>query len=456
MTQVSQDKYLSVKALTQYIKRKFDVDPYMQRVYVVGEISSYRKRANSHQYFSLKDNDAKINVTLFKSQLSKLDFELEEGMRVFATGKITVYEPDGRYQLVIDSLQPDGVGALYQALSQRIEKFRQQGLFEKLQRPLVRFPKKIAVVTSPSGAVIQDILTTIQRRYPIVKLVVFPTRVQGKEAVGEIIDAFDRVYQQAEEFDTIILARGGGSIEDLWCFNDETLALKILESPIPIISSIGHETDTTLSDLVADLRAATPTAAAEMAVPVLQDLLLNLSKQRERLYHAVQGQLNHKKNRLSRVKTSYILQQPDRLYQTYSQHLDHLNQRLIQQIGQRVKQENYTLGNLNQRLLRQHPGQAIQKAKQDLTYLRQGLVHHMNSYMTKQQTVFSQTMVKLDGLSPLKILSRGYAFVESEGKVVQSVEQVKQGQVISVRMADGQMTSQVMDIIKEENQNGSK
>ena len=284
-------EYLTVQALTKYIKRKFDVDPHLQRVFVVGEVSNFRLRPNSHQYFSLKDEGARISAVMYRSAFQRVKFNIEEGMKVFVTGKITLYEPSGAYQIVIDSIQPDGIGALYQQLEQLKEKFNKAGLFDRPKLPIPRFPKKIAVITSPSGAVIRDIITTINRRYPIVEITVIPTRVQGKEAAGEIVTAFNKVKDRQDEFDTVIVARGGGSIEDLWCFNDEQVAMAILNCPLPVISSIGHETDTTLSDLVADIRVATPTAAAEIAVPVLQEVLTYLTQIDERVFYSMNQHL---------------------------------------------------------------------------------------------------------------------------------------------------------------------
>lgn len=450
MTQVAQDQYLTVKALTRYIKRKFDQDPYMQKVYVVGEVSSYRHRKGGHQYFTLKDDQAKIPVTMFRPQFERLDFELQEGMKVFAVGKINVYEGEGRYQLILDSLQPDGIGALYQALNQRIEKFRQAGLFEKLQRPLVPFPKKIAVITSPSGAVIQDILTTIKRRFPIVQVTLFPTKVQGKEAVGDLIQAFDAVYARAQDYDTIILARGGGSIEDLWCFNDELLAHKILESPIPVISSIGHETDTSLSDLVADLRAPTPTAAAELAVPVLGDLLAYLAELRNRLYYGVQAQVNHKTKRLKAVQAATVLTQPARLYQAQSQKLDILTQKLIYLTQNLHKDKAYSLGQLVQRLNMQSPHHQVSHYQQRLSHLSDRLHRHTNQVIRDKRSLFQEQVVQLQALSPLKILSRGYAFVESKGQIINTISQVTPGDTLTAQVSDGKIIAQVVATQKEE------
>lgn len=269
------EQYLTVTALTKYIKRKFDVDPYLGRIYLTGELSNFRLRANAHQYFSLKDDHAKISAIMFKGAFEKIKFTPEEGMKVLVTGRISLYEASGSYQIYVDSMQPDGIGALYQAYEQLKKKLTAEGLFNLPKKQLPMFPKRIAVVTSPSGAVIRDIITTVQRRFPIAQIVLFPALVQGDRAAADIVKQIERA-NEIGDFDTLIIGRGGGSIEDLWPFNEEAVARAIVNSDLPVISSVGHETDTTIADLVADVRAATPTAAAELAVPVLNDEILKI------------------------------------------------------------------------------------------------------------------------------------------------------------------------------------
>lgn len=290
-------EYLTVSALNKYIKRKFDVDPYLERVYLTGEISNFRMRANSHQYFSLKDERSKISAIMFKGAFQKLKFTPKEGMKVLVVGRVALYEASGNYQIYIDHMELDGVGALYQALAELREKLNKEGLFSQPKKTLPRYPKRIAVITSPSGAVIRDIITTVKRRYPITQLVLFPTLVQGDKAAADIVKNIKKA--EAMDFDTMIIGRGGGSIEDLWPFNEESVARAIAASPIPIISSVGHETDTTIADLVADVRAATPTAAAELAVPVLSEEILRIKEKQARLEQAFLHQLQRKKNGLN-------------------------------------------------------------------------------------------------------------------------------------------------------------
>lgn len=447
--QTTQQQYLSVHALTSYLKRKFDVDPYLQRVWVIGEISNFRPRPNGHQYFSLKDERARINAVMYKGAFNKVPFKVEEGMKVIAVGRITLYEPSGQYQLTIDSMEPDGVGALYQALEQLKQKFQAAGLFDLPKKAIPVFPKKIAVITSPTGAVIRDILTTIQRRFPIVEVTVFPTRVQGKEATAEIVAAFNKVENVAEEFDTVILARGGGSIEDLWCFNEEAVAQAILACSLPVISSIGHETDTTLADLVADIRAATPTAAAEIAVPVLTDLLERIVILKQRMNYAMKQKLTVARKQFERSNESYVLKQPERLYQAYIQQLDLSVQRLEAQQHRYFEQLTYRLNYLMQRLNSQHPNQQLKHWQQIVNNLDNQLKQQFKQVMQQKQQNLKHQAHLLDAYSPLKSMSRGYALIEHEQQHVTTIDQLSIGDEMKVQFVDGQVVAEVKSIHEE-------
>lgn len=447
--QTTQQQYLSVHALTSYLKRKFDVDPYLQRVWVIGEVSNFRPRPNGHQYFSLKDERARINAVMYKGAFNKVPFKVEEGMKVLAVGRITLYEPSGQYQLTIDSMEPDGVGALYQALEQLKQKFQAAGLFDLPKKAIPVFPKKIAVITSPTGAVIRDILTTIQRRFPIVEVTVFPTRVQGKEATAEIVAAFNKVENVAEEFDTVILARGGGSIEDLWCFNEEAVAQAILACSLPVISSIGHETDTTLADLVADIRAATPTAAAEIAVPVLTDLLERIVILKQRMNYAMKQKLTVARKQFERSNESYVLKQPERLYQAYIQQLDLSVQRLEAQQHRYFEQLTYRLNYLMQRLNSQHPNQQLKYWQQIVNNLDNQLKQQFKQVMQQKQQNLKHQAHLLDAYSPLKSMSRGYALIEHEQQHVTTIDQLSIGDEMKVQFVDGQVVAEVKSIHEE-------
>ncbi|MBW9299815.1 exodeoxyribonuclease VII large subunit [Pediococcus acidilactici] len=446
---MTNDQYLTVSALTQYIKRKFDVDPYLHRVYVVGEISNFRLRVNGHQYFSIKDEQAKINVIMFKSAFAKVKFQPEEGMRVIVSGRISVYPGNGSYQLYVDSMQPDGVGALYQAYEQLKAKLDKEGLFKAPKQAIPRFPKKIAVVTSRSGAVIRDIITTVKRRYPIVQLVLFPVAVQGNEAAPNIA-AQIKFINTLPDFDTIILGRGGGSIEDLWPFNEEVVARAIFESRIPTISSVGHETDTTIADLVADVRAATPTAAAELATPVLTDILTDLQKTELRVINAFKNILKIKQQQARQLENSYIFQEPQRLYEGYVQNVDQLTERLRNAQKQYLADRSAELVKLQHRLLVNNPQNQVDLATQKVGYLREQLLSVITRRFTQSQTQMQKLVAALDNLSPLRIMSRGYTYVTKDEQVVNSVEKLSVNDAIKLNFSDGSADAIIKTINNEE------
>lgn len=435
--------YLTVTALTQYLKAKFERDPYLDRVYLTGEISNFRLRPNAHQYFSLKDNKAKISAIMFKSAFEKIKFTPEEGMKVLVVGRISLYEATGNYQIYVERMEPDGLGALYQAYEQLKAKLSAEGLFDAPKQLLPRFPKRIAVITSPSGAVIRDIITTTQRRYPIVQLVLFPAVVQGDGAADILVDRLNQVNQQGD-FDTIIIGRGGGSIEDLWPFNEERVARAIVASQIPVISSVGHETDTTIADLVADVRAATPTAAAELATPVLTDEVLKLQQQRLRLYQAFSKTLALNKKQLVYLQNSYVLKQPQRLYDGYLQNVDQLHRRLLLAQQQRLQTSQQNVQLLQQRLQSQSPSGAIQQAQRMLTDTDHRLKRAIESLVQNRRQQAGQAVAALDLVSPLKILGRGFAYVTDDNQnVMKKTTDFTVDQSIELHVQDGLVNARV-------------
>ncbi|MCP8847977.1 exodeoxyribonuclease VII large subunit [Latilactobacillus curvatus] len=435
--------YLTVTALTQYLKAKFERDPYLDRVYLTGEISNFRLRPNAHQYFSLKDNKAKISAIMFKSAFEKIKFTPEEGMKVLVVGRISLYEATGNYQIYVERMEPDGLGALYQAYEQLKAKLSAEGLFDAPKQLLPRFPKRIAVITSPSGAVIRDIITTTQRRYPIAQLVLFPAVVQGDGAADILVDRLNQVNQQGD-FDTIIIGRGGGSIEDLWPFNEERVARAIVASQIPVISSVGHETDTTIADLVADVRAATPTAAAELATPVLTDEVLKLQQQRLRLYQAFSKTLALNKKQLVHLQNSYVLKQPQRLYDGYLQNVDQLHRRLLLAQQQRLQTSQQNVQLLQQRLQSQSPSGAIQQAQRMLTDTDHRLKRAIESLVQNRRQQAGQAVAALDLVSPLKILGRGFAYVTDDNQnVMKKTTDFTVDQSIELHVQDGLVNARV-------------
>ena len=444
---IAKENYLTVTALTKYLARKFDVDPYLKDVILIGEISNFNPKASRHRYFSLKDQDSKISAVMFKNIADSLNFKPEEGMRVIVQGRVALYGPNGTYQINIKSMQPDGIGALYQAFEQLKRKLQAEGVFDRVKKPLLKYPKQIAVITSPSGAVIRDILTTIKRRYPIVGVTVFPTRVQGQEAKEEIVQSIEAVEAQKEKFDVIILARGGGSIEDLWSFNEEIVARAILASSLPIISSIGHETDVTIADFVADVRAATPTAAAELAVPMLSEINQQIDQHKHRLILAMQKKLELLRHQLKNQKESYILQDPQRIYQTYSQRLDDLTSNLEKSYCQDMALRSQQLQRLQDKLSGQHMFQRIHIQDVSIKALVKRLGSQIYYYLSMKDQAFKKQVQILDVLSPLKSLSRGYSIVEKGNNIVKSIKDLKINDSINIKMSDGQVLAKVDQLI---------
>ncbi|MEQ7219608.1 exodeoxyribonuclease VII large subunit [Vagococcus fluvialis] len=439
------ETYLTVTALTKYIKHKFEADPYLERVFLTGEISNFRMRPNAHQYFSLKDDKAKISAIMFKGAFNKLKFQPEEGMKVLVIGRISLYEPGGSYQIYIEHMEPDGVGALYQALEKRKKALQEEGLFkESFKQPLVKYPKKIAVITSPSGAVVKDIITTTKRRYPIVQLVVFPTLVQGDKAADDIVKRIKEV-DALGDFDTMIVGRGGGSIEDLWPFNEERVVRAIFESRTPIISSVGHETDVTLADLVADVRAATPTAAAELATPVLREEILKIKEKESRLIQGMDNQIKHKKQKFAHLSESFVFKQPKRLYEAFSIQLDTLNRRLEQSLNSEIKQKEKEFIQLVKRLETQNPKEDINLARQKVNYLNEKLTQSIDLTMKDKKRNLIQLMTNLDMLSPLQTMLRGYSYVTIDDQIIKSTNDVDVKQVVNIHLSDGEVTAEIQE-----------
>ena len=438
-------EYLSVSILTKYIKQKFDRDPYLERVFLKGEISNFnRNRPNSHRYFNLKDEGAKINAVMFRGVGNSLRFTPEEGMQVLVIGRLTLYEKTGVYQMIIEHMEPDGIGQLYQALEETKRKLREEGLFDVPRKQLARYPRKIAVITSPSGAVIRDIITTIKRRYPIVQLVLYPTLVQGDRAAESIVENIKRANETGG-YDTIIMGRGGGSIEDLWPFNEEKVARAIFDSVIPIISSVGHETDTTLSDLVADVRAATPTAAAELAVPVLQDELLKIDQLKLRLFYSFQQELEKENVRLKRLTSSYVFRQPERLYESYIQNVDQLTLSLNRSVNDILSEKRQQANLVSLGLQAQHPKHLVHAKEQSFLTVWEKLERQKEYYMENKKETLGFLLQSLDFLSPLKILGRGFSYVTDEaGAVIKEEKQLSIGDTIRVHLHEGEIEANVI------------
>ena len=444
------EKYLSVTTLTKYLKMKFDKDPYLERVYLTGQVSNFRKRP-THQYFSLKDDHAVIQATIWSGIYQKLGFDLEEGMKINVIGRVQVYEPSGSYSIIIEKAEPDGVGALAIQFEQLKKKLTEEGLFqERFKQPLPQFSKRIGVVTSRSGAVIRDIITTVSRRFPGVDILLYPTKVQGEGSAEEIAGNIARANQR-DDLDLLIIGRGGGSIEDLWAFNEEIVVRAIFESRLPIISSVGHETDVTLADFVADRRAATPTAAAELATPVTKlDVLAHLQNQEKRMATAVRNVLSKKQESLKKCSQSVIFRQPERLYDSYLQRLDQLQLRLKQSLRTRISDNKQIVQARTHRLVQLSPVTKIQRYQDRLGQLDKLLRSQMALVYDAKVAEVKRLSEALLMLDTSRIVARGYAIVKKEESVVDSVESLKKKDQVTLLMRDGQVELEVKDVKTKE------
>ena len=444
------EKYLSVTTLTKYLKMKFDKDPYLERVYLTGQVSNFRKRP-THQYFSLKDDRAVIQATIWSGIYQKLGFDLEEGMKINVIGRVQVYEPSGSYSIIIEKAEPDGVGALALQFEQLKKKLSEEGLFQdRFKQAIPQFAKRIGVVTSRSGAVIQDIITTVSRRFPGVEIILYPTKVQGEGAAEEIARNIAKANER-DDLDVLIIGRGGGSIEDLWTFNEEIVVRAIFESHLPIISSVGHETDVTLADFVADKRAATPTAAAELATPVTKlDLLTYLKNQEKRMATAVQNTLSKKKEALRTLSQSVIFRQPERLYDGYLQRVDQLQLRLKQSINTELVRQQQKVIEQVHRLEQLSPINKVHRYQDRLLQLEKLLRSQMAVVYDAKVAEVKRLSEALLMLDTSRIVARGYAIVKKEDTVVSLAKDLKKNDQVILMMRDGHVELEVRDVKTEE------
>ena len=417
------EKYLTVSAVTRYLKAKFDIDENLQTVYLKGEISNFKAHTSGHFYFSLKDENSKINAIMFRSNASKVIFKPTDGMKVLVTGRISVYEAMGSYQIYVDEMLEDGVGNLYIAFEQLKKKLQAEGLFDEAhKKPIPRIPKRVGIVTASTGAAIRDIMTTIKRRFPICETILFPTLVQGENAKDDIV----RNIKRAEDYDldVLIVGRGGGSIEDLWPFNEEIVARAIYDCRIPVISAVGHEVDFTIADFVADLRAPTPTAAAELAVPNMSDLKKHIDQLSIRLNEAIYKKVNYLKLYLDSVKNSFVIKNPGVMFENKKQNLDLMNTKL------------------NELMLGK-----VDKLKNELEKIKNSYVLTNPKLLYKDNVVCLKNIIdKLELLNPLNILSRGYSITYMSGKALKSVKEVKKDDVLKVKLYDGMLEAKVNKI----------
>ncbi|MBD8036989.1 exodeoxyribonuclease VII large subunit [Solibacillus sp. A46] len=429
--------YLSVKALTKYIKRKFDADPHLRDVYVTGELSNVKVHSSGHIYFTLKDDSARITSTMFRTQASKLSFKPEEGMKVFIRGDVNVYEASGVYQLYAQTMEPDGIGGLFVAFNQLKERLQKEGLFnQNFKQPIPQYPKTIGVLTATTGAAIRDICTTIKRRYPQAEILIYPTLVQGAGAAPKITENIYLANRHAL-CDVLIVGRGGGSIEDLWAFNEEIVARAIFESRIPIISAVGHETDTTIADFVADLRAPTPTAAAELAVPNQQQLYQQILHHQSILHQMMTSRLNFERNRLTKLQNSYPLATPERLYRPFIERLAQTDAALQNATKLYLLNEKSKLQTIDSKMKLHSPSYQLSAAKQQLSHQTELLTQRMQQQLAQSKVAFTNQLRMLEALNPLALMSKGFSVAYKEENVVKSIHDLEKGDTLHVTFQDG-------------------
>lgn len=450
---MEQDKYLTVAAITKYIEKKFEVDPYMKQVFVRGEISNLKQPASGHLYFTVKDEFAMLRSVMFHKAVQKIGFVPEDGMNVLVTGRIGVFTKAGRYQFYAEHMEPDGVGALYIQLEQLKAQLEKEGLFaETHKKVLPSFPSKVAVVTSKTGAAVRDILTTIHRRMSSVEVIVYPTIVQGEKAAQKIVENIGKINQR-NDIDVMIIGRGGGSLEELWAFNEEPVVRAVYDSDVPVISAVGHETDFALSDFSADVRAATPTAAAELAVPDYRDLEERLAERKYRLLAVTRQALERKERSLEQLKQHLILNGPKHQLEQQMERTDYFSERLNNAFSKQIFVKQTAFDRLNDRLHYYHPNKEIELQKEQMTLHLQALDKAMKQLLKDKQQYFFRQVDALEHLSPLSLLKRGFGVTYKENTLVKSVQELEVGDNIQVKMQGGHIDALIT--AKEEDISGN-
>ncbi len=447
---------LSIRELNRYIKLKLEGDQRLQDIWVRGEISNFTRHSSGHMYFTMKDESGRLKCIMFASYNQRLPFVPKDGMKVLARGGVSVFERDGAYQFYVTAMQPDGIGSLYMAFEQLKKKLETEGLFSPhLKRPIPRFPKAVGVITSPTGAAVRDILITLQRRHPAVPVLLFPVSVQGKSSAPSIVKAIEKMNALAE-VDVLIVGRGGGSLEELWAFNEEAVARAIRASRIPVISAVGHETDFTIADFAADLRAATPTAAAELAVPHAEELRQHLAHLRSRMGKSLRLIMSKSKERWQHAARSPYFTQPRRTLLAQAERLDRLRDRLVFRAQSQSGRAQERLARISGRLAGANPAEQAGFARKRLDGTNRALELAMANTLKGAQSKFAAAVRHLDALSPLKIMGRGYSLVydEQEKHLIRTTLEVQPGDLVRVRLSDGRLDCQVWGIHGEESANG--
>lgn len=462
--------YITVGQLNNYLRRKFEADVHLDHVYLKGEISNCKLHSRGHIYFSLKDETSVINAIMFQTNASTLNFEPKDGTKVFVEGKVTVYEASGKYQIIVNKMQPDGIGELYIAYEKLKRQLESEGLFKpEYKKVIPKFPRKIGIITAPTGAAIRDILSTIKRRFPICETILFPALVQGENAKFSVVDNIKKA--QEYDLDVLIVGRGGGSIEDLWAFNEEIVAREIFASKVPIISAVGHEVDFTIADFVADLRAPTPTGAAEMAVPNMSDVFNLIENYKIRLGENIRNKLSIYEKKLESLKSSYVLKNPMAIYEVKEQKLTSMMDKLSDIIKNKIEVSRVRLLNAKESYVLKNPLGFYEKDREKVNTLESKLITYINtkielnrakllsikeSYILKnpeeiiksKNKEYDLLLNKLELLNPLAILKKGYSVITKDGISVKTSKDLKNKDIIDVRLGEGAIIAEVKEILE--------
>lgn len=436
----------SVSALNRLIKTRLESDPRLVQCHVSGELSNFKHHSSGHMYFTLKDEQSRVRAVMFAGRNRRLQFRPEDGMRVICLGNVGVFDRDGAYQLYVDEMHPDGTGALYVQFEQLREKLQAEGLFAPdRKRPLPKYPRRIGVVTSATGAVIRDICTTLERRYPLAKIILAPASVQGQGAADTIVRSLARLVSLDHPVDVIIVGRGGGSLEELWPFNEESVARAIAKSPIPVVSAVGHETDTTISDFVADMRAATPTAAAELVAPSKQDLIYQLGQNETRAYGAVSMKLNRHRASLKGFQERPVLLRPARIVQVHRQTLDYLESKIREGTRHPLQVSERRLAALEGRVARLDVRRTMIARRYDVERLAARATEFLTRAVAERGARLDRQIGMLEVMNPLGVLKRGYSVIydEVEDVIFSSTDHLPPGKRIRLQVADGTVRAEI-------------
>lgn len=422
---MNNDKYLTITAITRYLKYKLDSDEHLKNVFLKGEISNFKAHSTGHLYFSLKDETSKINAIMFSANAKKLKFHPQDGSKVLLVGRISVYEATGNYQIYVEDMIEDGVGNLYIAYEKLKAELAKEGLFDDSHKKKIpKIPSKVGIITAPTGAAIKDIISTIRRRFPLCETILFPSLVQGENAASDIVKNIK--LADTYDLDVLIVGRGGGSIEDLWPFNEEIVARAIYEANVPIISAVGHEVDFTIADFVSDLRAPTPTGAAELAVPNQTDVLKHIEQLRIRANENIYKKINYQKLYLDSLKNSFVIKSPMIMYENKKQKLD-MNLEKIKNLINNILE--------------------VRKSKFNLLKSNY-LLNNPNEIYKHQQIKLENIIDKLNIINPLNTLKRGYTLTYSNDNIVKDIKDIKVGNIIKTRFTNGTVESTVTNIME--------